>query len=1440
MGLRLFLFTYLLGGLTFIPLLLLAVIVPAWYLLPKEPSQEPSVFGEDEASPNSVKSLEKDSRVDGKSEGDKRSRSLTGETAASGTFAVLRQYDFQAAISALNAKNPNSSNGVPGGDGSAGAEPGTTTGSESVYQSMYRSVFNKASSTRELLQRGGDGNDDRDQSQLGQTGTPAKNIRRKPVPANVLYILLRHGHLMIYESAAQVEVKHVISLAHHTIGLQSGVGIEEEEDRRLVPEPDLFIKRTAIVLRPIELPNGSLQPQIPGHAAPKPFYLFSPSNIDKEDFYHALLATRPSPPIPRPLDTNALTKLQKALHSSSLTPETRAFSALLGRIFLALHRSDHITALIRSKIERKLDRIPKPSFIPSLSLQSLDLGDAAPTISAPRLRDFNAVSGEMTLALDLRYTEGTLALTLLAVATLDLGLGPRFKPRSVTLALKTSLQRVVGTLLLRIKPPPSNRIWFTFETMPDLGIRVEPVVSERKITYGFILRAIEERIRNAVGEGLVKPNWDDAPMPLTETLGSHARGGLWSSEGEDDDPLPHESKRITRKTSSGSTTAGLGQQNGRSASTPTLIPDLSEGAETDDFTTTSLSATASELNLSNPKDYDSLRRRPTTASIASTSSSSTLVDPAAPALPARRKPVRSPSLSAPPPPSSAPPVVALTAAGHHVNTSSATPVSSADNSTSDLRGVGPGGLGVAFSSSQYRHSRQSSVGSTNSGASSGNSLWRRAAGVAAAVTRNSPASQKDAMEELRHLAEREMLAAQAAELIAAQSDDESNEPGSTRPGGGERVSGAGVEDEADHDILATEDNRKGSVEDITVDSTTNNYPVRSPSLISKSSTLSSSSSTVQQLQSSSNYPTVPSSTSPMASPNIRNSSTDSNVNHGEPVLSGKRITSGEGANTTPNQNRKSTILSATATAATAARNWGWNALQKRNAAAAAASARSPRQQNTARQQRDKSPSAAASAAATLAAQPSEPYGRGQPLPPPGVPLPGPPREKNGRSGWIGGGPSPGRTMSARGKTPGSDQQQYHEQSTQPEDSNEPIERPKASKRNSLIPTLAVVPSSGLNDTESSSSLSGLRGKPSSDSLASNRGNDSPTLLQDLPASRIPTKIRSRPSTRSPSPAMEGMLSDPDVDDFGPWRMNSGSGPAGAGARGSVGGYLDSNSAKRRSIVAENSRATPPPMKVSAEKHDEHVDDDDDDDDDYGAFNHNHGDDDDDDHTHNSDKQHAFREDIFSLSHPPSQSNRRAADGTEAANTTTETTSSLPPPSNNSNNHGPSSSSSPPQTKIPPALPARRKRPVSGMMSPENSSIPIPSSSRQVSNSHPSPSSSVPASTDLADIHLGLVPSPSPPPQSSSTKTNHAARTGDIASPSATAIDPGPSTGLKIPPSAISAVEEEIGGSSDSASVIVGERGAGPPNGDRSGKNNIGEGTTAADGHGKGEERLIDL
>jgi len=518
MGLTSFLLAYILGGLTFLPLLLIVILVPAWTLLPRvDNADRAAVLASGEAPLKEQDEKDKD-------EATTRSRvNSQVDAAASGTFAVLRRYDFQAAMSALSArsnagKNPGLDAGSSGGVGDPAAE--YSGSSESVYQSMYRSVFDRnkiANSTKPLQES--------DELQSSKVG------RRRGPPANVLYIVLRHGHLMVYDSSAQVEVKHVISLAHHRVSLQSGTYSKIEQDSTRIPEPDLFIKRTAIVLTPVEFPNGALQNPA-SQTSSKPFYLFSNTSIDKEDFYHALLYTRPQPPVPLALDVEGLIKLQSSLHSSSLTSETRALNALVGRVFLALHRTDFLTNFVRSKIENKLVRIQKPSFIPTLLLQSIDMGDSGPVLSNLRVRDMT-IDGDLTVNLDMRYSGG-LSLTLLAVAKLDLG--PRFKARTVDLMLKSSIQRVQGTMCLRIKPPPSNRIWFTFESMPEMEIRVEPVVSERKITYGFVLRAIEERIRTAISEGLVRPNWDDVPLPLANTQGSHARGGLWSDEGVEEHP----------------------------------------------------------------------------------------------------------------------------------------------------------------------------------------------------------------------------------------------------------------------------------------------------------------------------------------------------------------------------------------------------------------------------------------------------------------------------------------------------------------------------------------------------------------------------------------------------------------------------------------------------------------------------------------------------------------------------------------------------------------------------------------------------------------------------------------------------------------------------------------------------------------------------------------
>merc|ERR1711939_830070 len=57
---------------------------------------------------------------------------------------------------------------------------------------------------------------------------------------NVFYVVLRHGHLMLFDDDEQLEVRHVVSLAHHKVSIYSG-GDE-------TPEGELFIKRNALCL----------------------------------------------------------------------------------------------------------------------------------------------------------------------------------------------------------------------------------------------------------------------------------------------------------------------------------------------------------------------------------------------------------------------------------------------------------------------------------------------------------------------------------------------------------------------------------------------------------------------------------------------------------------------------------------------------------------------------------------------------------------------------------------------------------------------------------------------------------------------------------------------------------------------------------------------------------------------------------------------------------------------------------------------------------------------------------------------------------------------------------------------------------------------------------------------------------------------------------------
>ncbi|GES65430.1 PH-domain-containing protein [Aspergillus terreus] len=534
-----FLLIYCLGGLTFIPLVLSLILLHAYLTFPsRSPADQAPPTSDPAPDPIRRPSDDQFSLKSGTDELAEKFHRTHESDVAAGYFAVCREY----VPGGVNGKPPERT--TPAGEVIAAESP-------SVYQAMYRSLF------------------DRKQA---PTIEPSKNGAKNSKKArNVFYIVLRHGHLMLYDDANQVEVRYVISLAHHDVTIHSGGEGE-------IPEGELWLKRNAICL------SRRLDSLADLGGPTPPFFLFSENLSEKEDFYFAMLQNQSrmwkspdAPPKHQSFDVKHIITLVQRLHSSEEQLQTRWINAVLGRLFLALYRTPQMEEFIRQKITKKISRVNKPNFISRIGLRKIDMGEGAPFIINPRLKDLT-VDGNCCVETDIQYA-GNFRVEISATVRIDLG--QRFKAREVDIVLAVVLKKLEGHLLIRFKPPPSNRAWISFETMPNMVMDIEPIVSSKQITYGVILRAIESRIREVVAETLVLPFWDD--IPFLDTFPDRFRGGIW----EHDQPEPTSSENIpdesgTQQKPQGAkidSADGLRANNERTRSAPALAEPLPTGVK---------------------------------------------------------------------------------------------------------------------------------------------------------------------------------------------------------------------------------------------------------------------------------------------------------------------------------------------------------------------------------------------------------------------------------------------------------------------------------------------------------------------------------------------------------------------------------------------------------------------------------------------------------------------------------------------------------------------------------------------------------------------------------------------------------------------------------------------------------------------------------------------
>lgn len=377
---------------------------------------------------------------------------------------------------------------------------------ESAYTSFYKkiSVSETRSSAATLV-------DEVIDAQPVNVAAP-----RKPKTTKY-FAVLRHGNLFLYNNAEQKDVKHVIVIANHLVTIWPPH----------LPDGALFGKRNSICLLKLPAPilnnhDHALAELLSDPTKPPKdaVYLYSDSNSEKEDFYLALVraskkhsihappadpSTRASPfnPVymahPLQFKTTEMMDLIQTLHSSDANIQTRWLNALLGRLFLAFKDTASFENFFRTKLVNKLARSKRPSFLSEIIVTKVSCGDSIPFFTNPRLVELTP-EGKLTVDTDISYN-GKFSIEITTNAMINLG--ARFKTREVQIALSITIQQIEGKMVFRMKPPPSNRLWYNFESAPKIVLRVEPIVSSRSITYSMITKAIESKILEAVS--LSKP-----------------------------------------------------------------------------------------------------------------------------------------------------------------------------------------------------------------------------------------------------------------------------------------------------------------------------------------------------------------------------------------------------------------------------------------------------------------------------------------------------------------------------------------------------------------------------------------------------------------------------------------------------------------------------------------------------------------------------------------------------------------------------------------------------------------------------------------------------------------------------------------------------------------------------------------------------------------------
>ncbi|RKP07342.1 putative integral membrane protein conserved region-domain-containing protein, partial [Thamnocephalis sphaerospora] len=336
----------------------------------------------------------------------------------------------------------------------------------------------------------------------------AEQVQQEHPEIDTFFTVLKYDTLFLYDSDEQLACRGVILTSLHDVSIHPSN----------LPDNEVFFKDVPIRLTRRDTEHDDVLDE----ESARDYYLFINSPVEKEDWYFALLKSEmaqpleePSPPLPPHVvstlnfDPETMRRLIGQVYTDADKDNSMPWlNALVGRLFLAVYKTDLLREHIIHKIIKKTTRLRKPGFIDDIKVRDLYVGEQSPHIWDPHLLELSP-DGTLRIALRIRYNGGfRVEIETGAV----LSVTSHMRPIRVPVLLSAEVRHFEGRMLLKIKPPPSNRLWIGFFDMPDMDLVVEPVVSAKSLKYPMITQAIQSRIRDMMRETVVLPNMDDIPF----------------------------------------------------------------------------------------------------------------------------------------------------------------------------------------------------------------------------------------------------------------------------------------------------------------------------------------------------------------------------------------------------------------------------------------------------------------------------------------------------------------------------------------------------------------------------------------------------------------------------------------------------------------------------------------------------------------------------------------------------------------------------------------------------------------------------------------------------------------------------------------------------------------------------------------------------------------